>query len=144
MATSVYTLSATSPAAQSVVEFGATTDEYDFDSVTAHLVVAGGTGGTLNVGLWTSLDGGTTWDEWHRSSDITTGAAAVAYSVSTHPGTGAQVTRGRYTTGTIVPALTKGTTAPGLVGRRMRVVFETGSGMTVGATQVILIEGRKS
>ncbi len=143
MSSNLYTLSATSPATASAVEFGLATDSYDFDSLTAHLVVTGATGGILNVGLWTSFDGGTTYHEWHRSSDITAGASALYYSVSTHPGTGAQVTRGRWTSGVIVPALTKGTTVPGLVGSKMRVVFETGSGTTLGAAQVILIEGRK-
>ena len=99
MPTSSYILSATSPATASLVEFGPTSDEYDFDSLTAHLVVTGGTGGTLNVGLWTSFDGGTTYHEWHRSSDITSGANALYYSVSTYPGTGVQVTRGRWTSG---------------------------------------------
>lgn len=135
----VYTLTETSPsAAGTTAGTKLATSLDDYDCITVYLTLRGATGGTLNVTIQRSPDG-TTFYDWFRSSDIT--AAAAASSMTLCP-----VLDGTPTvvgTGT-TPALAKGTVAPGLWGKQMRVVFEAGSGTSAGASQTVLIECHKA
>lgn len=138
----VFDLSETSPSAAGVAFGTLIAKGLDaFSWVTLEMVLTGATGGTLNVGIWTSDDSGTTWDEWHRSADISAAAAAVVKVASCTPGDGTPVTIGRWTSSTIVPALTKGTTRPGLFGTWAKVVFEAGASTSAGAAQKIFLKG---
>ncbi len=138
-------LTATSPAAPGVAFANVEAIGLDdFSSISVRITQQGATGGTLNIGLWVSFDGGTTYYEWFRTTDITAAAAASTVVVHPHTGTGAPVATGKWTAGTPVPVLTKGAVAPGLWGSRMKVCFEAGGGTSAGAAQTIIVEGHRA
>lgn len=135
-----------SPDAQSLVvaSDAKSLGEPSFSGVTAYLRGVGSTGGTTNVGIWTSYDGGATWWEWFRSADIVA-TTAFFLSATSHNGAGAAVVRGFWNgTGTPVPLLTKGNVAPGMPGNRFRLVFETGAGVSAGDDQIVDINAHRA
>lgn len=140
---STIVLSALSPAAPGTIVSGSgiTATGLDaFSEITVLMTLQGATGGTLNVTLQTSNDGGTSWQDWFRSADILAAAAASTTVVSRPSVVAAPVVIGQGLT----PALAKGTVRPGVVGRWMRVVFEAGAGMSAGAAQIITLVGERA
>lgn len=131
-------LSENSPAAASAFTPGTkvATGLDEFAWISVIMEIRGGNGGILNVTLQTSEDG-TTWYDWFRSNDIASGAAASIITVPGKQGDGTPVTIGKNT----APALAKGTVRPGCWQSRMRVLFETGAGMSAGAAQTISLYG---
>lgn len=111
-----------------------------FDYITAIITSVGGAGGTINIVLQVSHDGGTTWRDWFRSDDITDGASAETIVVSPHSGDGTPVVVGMGET----PALAKGTVAPGSWGSKMRCTIDAGDGVDTAVEQVVIIEGYRA
>jgi hypothetical protein len=69
-------ITATSPAAAStVVHSAGFANLDDCEALTIVLDLRGGTGGTLDVYLQTSHDGGTTWFDYAHAAQLASGAA---------------------------------------------------------------------
>ena len=136
-------LTESSPAAPGVV-LGTRVAEglEDFSSIAAYLTLRGGTGGILTLCLQGTFDG-VKWFDWFRSADIAAAAAASTIKViATTEGTTTTVV-GTGTASAATPLLEKGSVVPGHPGRKLRAVFESGSGMTAGAQQEIVIVGSR-
>jgi hypothetical protein len=114
------------------------TDLSKYTSLALYTELQGCTGGTLDVYLQVSPDCGTTWVDFMHFPQLAGGAAVVttvtpfANAAATAP-----VAVGKGTS----PALAANTFVGGHPGDRMRVVFKTGAGVTVGTAQVIKLYG---
>ena len=108
-------------------------DEYLALDVTAKLV--GATGGTLDVYLQTSLDGGNTWTDSVHFPQLANGAAAIIYrTCTTNLGaTSTVVGQG------LSPALAAGVAIQGGWGDRARLVMVAGSGTSAGAAVQVTV-----
>jgi hypothetical protein len=114
----------------------------DFVSIAAYITLRGGVGGILNLTLQGSFDG-QRWYDWFRTVDIPADAAAQTIKViATTEGTTTTVV-GTGDAVSATPLLEKGSVVPGHPGEKLRVVFEAGSGTTVGALQEITIVGSR-
>lgn len=117
-------------------------DDYDAIDVVAELV--GATGGTLDVYLQTSLDGGLNWFDSIHFTQLASGGAAVVYRTSiTHlaqPTSAAPVAVGKN----LSPALAAATAVQGGWGNRARLVMVAGSGTSVGAAIKVTIAGQRA
>lgn len=140
-----YDLTETSPGAASQTVLGTKfADNLDqFSMIAVYFTTRGATGGTTCITLQCSHDGGQTWFDWYRSADIAAGAAATTFKVTDSYGDESQTTIGTGTASAATPALAKGTVSPGIWGKKMRAVFETGAGVSVGASQGILVVGMR-
>jgi hypothetical protein len=108
------------------------------DGFAVYLTTRGATGGTLSVALQTSSDGVSYFD-WYRSPDVSAAAAASTVKLTPAGPTGPTAV-GTGTASAATLALTKGVIAPGPVGSRLRVVYDAGTGTSVGATQNVRVE----
>ena len=142
MQTTRQILSDTSPAAASSA--AGTSRAYglaDCDSITVVGSLVGATGGTLDVYIQTSHDGGTTWFDWAHFAQLASGAAAIKQSFHQGRDSNASVT----TVGTAAtPALAASTVVGGGWGDMMRLAFTAGVGTSVGATISVQIIGNKN
>ena len=104
--------------------------------IVAELV--GATGGTLDVYLQTSDDGGTTWYDWAHFPQLAAGASAIKYAFSV-PSAGELgiTTIGSGTS----PALAANTVVGGPWGDRIRALYVAGASTSAGAAVVINIYG---
>lgn len=125
------------PGTASTTTYGANIagfDSYDAVKVVASLV--GVTGGTLNMYIQHSWDGGTVWYDCASFAQLADGAAAVTYDFSVVlDSTIRTITKG--TVAASVPTLTAGTVTSGPWGNILRLVSKTGGGVSVGATQSV-------
>ncbi len=128
-------LTATSPASATTVAQTAVAGLGQYRSMLIFATIQGGTGGTLDIYLQVSPDGGTTWVDYAHFPQLAAGAAAInrVWVVSK---AGQQTTLTTVGTGTS-PALAANTILGGDWGDRMRVVFVSGAGTTAGASQTI-------
>ena len=112
------------------------------DSLTIIGSLVGATGGTLDVYVQTSYDGGTTWFDFAHFTQLSAGAAAVKYAwhVSRASERTTITTIGSATT----PALAAGTIMSGGWGNMMRLVFVSGAGTSAGAAQSVQVLGIKN
>lgn len=105
-------------------------------SMTVYASLIGATGGTLDLYLQFSPDGGTTWVDYAHFGQLAAGASAImkAFSVSR---AGQQTTLTTVGAGTS-PALGAGTVLGGDWGDQLRVLAVSGAGTTAGAAISIL------
>lgn len=106
-----------------------------YDSITIYAALTGNTGGTLDVYIQYSPDGGTTWVDLIHFPQIAA-AGSGKYVVTLSRGTQATSITA-VGTGTS-PALAANTVIPGDFGDRLRVVYTNGAGTSAGASQTIL------
>lgn len=131
----VVDLSATSPSSATTSAQPPSTGLGPYKSMLIYTELQGATGGTLDVYLQVSPDNGTTWVDYAHFPQLAAAAAATKrlWSVSKHA---QQTTLTTVGTGTN-PALAANSIVGGEFGDRIRVVFVSGSGTTLGAAQVI-------
>lgn len=135
------TISGTTPAAASTAVVGVpavfATFEDMPESLDVEAALVGATGGTLDLYLQTSPDGGTTWVDYAHFAQLAAGAAAsfVRFGVARHAQQTTITTVGRA----LVPALAVGTVVGGPFGDRMRLVAVAGAGTSAGAAITILL-----
>ena len=106
-----------------------------YGSMLVYAALTGATGGTLDIYLQVTPDGGTTWVDYAHFPQIA-GAAAVIYRVWAVSKAGQQTTLATVGVGTS-PALAANTILGGEWGPQMRVVHVAGVGTSAGAAQVI-------
>lgn len=99
----------------------------------------GATGGTLDVFLQTSWDGGTTWYDYAHFTQLAAGAAAIkhAWHVSRASERTTITTVGSAAAGVIAA----GTIMAGGWGNMMRLAFTAGASTSAGAAQTVQIFG---
>jgi hypothetical protein len=135
-------ITATSPATASTVvhsvQFG---NLDDLESLTIIADIRGATGGTLDVYLQTTHDGGATWFDFAHTVQLTAGAAQVrrAWHVNRATPVTASAVIGTATT----PALAADTIVGGSWGDALRIVFVAGVSTTAGASQTIRLYGKR-
>lgn len=136
--TSAVSFSGTSPSSATTTVSTSLTGIDAFTKCIIYAVLTGATGGTLDVVLQSTPDGGTTWYDVCHYTQIVAAAAAVGNFVS--------LTRGEtYSTTTPVvvnsvsttPVLAAGQVIPHGLGNGLRVLYVAGVGTTLGAAQVI-------
>jgi hypothetical protein len=94
----------------------------------------GATGGTLDVYVQVSYDGGVSWSDYVHFAQLLAGAAAVTYGVSMSRSNGdALAVVGKNTT----PLLAAGDWRDGEWGNAVRLLFVAGAGTSAGATQTV-------
>lgn len=112
-----------------------------YDSLQIIAMIQGGTGGTLDLYLQTSVDG-TNWYDYVHFAQLADGAAALTRYLS--------VSRaGQVTTLTAIgsgtsPALAANTVLGGDFGTRLRLLAVAGAGTSAGASQTIVINGTRT
>lgn len=108
-----------------------------YDTLTMEADIVGGTGGTLDIYVQRTFDGGTTWRDYVHFPQV---AAATTKRYSHSPSLDGQIYEvGQGTT----PALAAGTSANGKWGSHLRVLAVSGSGTSAaGSVTVKFIFGR--
>jgi hypothetical protein len=134
--TYVTVFSGTSPAAAGHAESTAITGLSVFSAITIYALLAGATGGVLDVVLETS--DGTHWVEYARFPTITAAASAVMYTLDPVL-TGVISAAGSGLTTTFV--LAANSFRGGHWGDTMRARLVAGSGTSAGSAQSIIIAG---
>jgi len=138
----IVTITATSPSSASpnVASTGIVGGLSGFDALTIIGNLQGGTGGTLDVYLQTSYDGGTTWYDYAHFPQLSAGAAASlrAYQVNRTTAVTAATTIGSG----LNTALAADTILGGAWGDMMRLLFDGGAGTSAGASQSVTIIGQ--
>jgi hypothetical protein len=137
----VLSISATSPATPTTAVMGSPiTGLGIYESLNIAATIQGATGGTLDLYLQTSPDGGTTWVDYIHFAQL---AAAAAQSTKVVTVSCGVQSTGITAVGTgLTPSLAASTVVGGAFGDRMRLVAVSGAGTTVGAVQTILISGK--
>jgi hypothetical protein len=133
-------ISGTTPSAASTAAVLGTISDFGLDKYSTLTVVAqlvGATGGTLDVIVESSADGGTSWFEYGRFAQLAAGAAAVVKrAVPVLDNTVATI--GRVTSGTATTSVLTGDTGwVGHWGDRLRVRCIAGAGTSAGAAIVL-------
>ena len=105
--------------------------------MSVHAKLAGATGGTLDVYLQFSPDGGTTWVDYAHFPQISAGASAI-YRVWNVSKSAQQTSLATVGTGTS-PALSANSILGGDWGDRLRTVMVAGAGTSAGAAQTLLL-----
>lgn len=130
-------LSSTSPASATTTAGTPVTGLGGYRSMSIYAKLTGATGGTLDVYLQYSPDGGTTWVDYAHFPQVAGGASAI-YRVWNVSKSAQQTTLATVGTGTS-PALTANSILGGDWGDRLRTLMVAGSGTSAGAAQTILI-----
>lgn len=114
----------------------------DYESIEIIAELKGATGGTLNVYLQTSPDGGLSWFDsiaWPQQA----GGGALAFYQS--PLSQATTTATPVVVGkNLAPALAANTVVNGSFGDRFRLVMVAGTGTTGGAPVVVRVSAQRS
>lgn len=130
--TTTYDFSVTSPAAAGTSN-GTPTGDLSLVSVCAfYASVVGATGGTLDIYIQASIDGGTTYYDMAHLPQLAAGAAAIVYSFG--------VNRGGIGAAPVVGGdgvLAVNTIIPGSLGRLMRMKLVAGASTSAGAVLVV-------
>lgn len=142
MQTTRQIISGTSPAAAStaagtVIACGLA----DLDSLTVVASLVGATGGTLDVYLQTSHDGGTTYYDWAHFTQLTAGNAAL--KVVAHVPRTQNVAATTIGSGTS-PVLAANTITGGSWGDQMRLLFVAGASTSAGAAISVQLIGNRN
>lgn len=138
-----FVLSATSPAAASTVAgtglattIGAAVKMSGFKSMRIEATLQGATGGTLDVYVQVSYDGGVTWSDYVHFPQLAAAAGAVTYGVSMSRSNGdALAVVGKGTS----PLLAAGDWRDGEWGDAARLLFVAGGGTSAGAAQTVKV-----
>lgn len=127
--------SGTTPAAASTVAQTAVTGLGGFNSMQVYASLIGATGGTLDIYLQYSPDGGTTWVDYVHYAQLAAGASALlkTFAVTKDAQQTTLTTVGSGTT----PALAAATVVGGDWGDRLRVVTVAGTSTSAGAVVAI-------
>lgn len=136
--TKTFDLSFTSQAAANTTAQTPVLNLGAFRSLQIFANIQGATGGTLDIYIQVSPDGGTTWVDYIHYSQLAAAAAAIQRLVTVTKGTNsgaAPVTVGINAT----PALAANTVVGGDFGDRLRVVAVSGAGTSAGALQTIKV-----
>lgn len=139
-----FSIVGTTPAAASTAAVGVPAVFAQFldaiESLDIDADLIGATGGTLDLYLQTSVDGGTNWYDYAHLTQLAAGAAAshVRFGVTRHAQALTPVVVGKNLT----PALAAGTVVGGPFGDRMRLVAVAGAGTTAGAAISIFMRGQ--
>lgn len=106
-----------------------------YGSLWLYAELTGATGGTLDVYLQTSPDGGTTWVDYAHWPQVAGGASVIlrSWAVSRGAEQKTLTTVGKSTS----PALAANTIVGGAWGDGLRIVSVAGAGTSAGAAQVI-------
>jgi hypothetical protein len=132
----------TSPAAASTAVGDTIAGLNDFDSITCYASLVGATGGTLDVYLQTSWDGGTTWADICHFPQLAAGASAVKYAVSFCRGPATvPVVVGVGSVGTPGVALAANVATGWTFGPQIRAVYVAGASTSAGAAVLISVNG---
>lgn len=134
-ATKRVNLSFTSRSSAGTTAGAAVTDLGGYHSMSIYAVLQGATGGTLDIYLQGSPDGGTTWVDYAHFAQLAAGAAAI-YRLWTVSRSAQQTSIATVGTGTS-PALTANSIVGGEWTDMLRVVQVAGSGTSAGAAQVL-------
>jgi hypothetical protein len=131
-------ISDTSPSSASTAAGDIVSGLANFDALTIIANLVGATGGTLDVYLQTSWDGGTTWYDWAHFPQLAAGAAAINYTISA-PSSGdpSPIVVGKNTT----PALAANSVVGSVWGPQLRALYVAGSSTSAGAAVTITICG---
>lgn len=134
-------LSFTSVNTATTTALTAVTDLGGYQSMQIFAILTGATGGTLDIYLQGSLDGGTTWVDYAHFPQIAAGAAAIkrVWSVSRAAQQTTLATVGSGSVGTPGVALAANTIIGGEWTDRLRVVAVSGAGTSAGAAQTLLL-----
>jgi hypothetical protein len=137
-----FTISSTTPAT-AVTEVSAPVYGLDkFSEIKVVAALVGATGGTLDVYLQWTPDGGTTWFDYAHYPQLASAAAAVKYSASSSFGAATTPTVvGKGSLATPAVALAVNTFLGGPFGNGLRAVYVAGASTTVGAAVAITIFG---
>lgn len=130
-------LSSTSPASATTTAGTAVTGLGGYRSMSVYAKLTGATGGTLDVYLQYSPDGGTTWVDYAHFPQISAGASAI-YRVWNVSKSAQQTSLATVGTGTS-PALSANSILGGDWGDRLRTVMVAGAGTSAGAAQTLLL-----
>jgi len=135
--TGAFSLTFTSPGAPGTVAQPPTPGLGAYKSLSIFSTLQGATGGTLDVYLQYSPDGGTTWVDYAHFPQLAAGAAAASrvWNVTKEA---QQTTLTSVGTGTS-PALAANSIVGGDWGDRLRVLTVAGAGTTSGAAQTVSI-----
>ncbi len=114
-------------------------ETYDSLVVVANLV--GAAGGTLDVYIQTSPDGGTTWADYAHFPQLAAGAAAVRYQFYASKISNLLVPA--VIGINLTPTLAANTVVGGAWGDRLRLVMKTGAGASAGAAVSVLVAAIK-
>lgn len=135
-----FALSGTSPSAAGTTVGVSQVGLDTFEKAVVLAVVQGATGGTLDVYLQSTPDGGTTWYDVCHYTQLAAAGAQVAWFVS--------LTRGETFNATApvsvnkasgTPTLAANTVVPHGLGNGLRVVYVAGAATSAGAAQTILV-----
>lgn len=122
------------PASASTTTYGAATPGLQsYDALKGRIAIAGLTGGTLDVSVQGSWDGGTTWDECAAFAQATAAASSVTSDFSVVLDSTVRTIRSG-TLASAAPILTAGTICAGPWAPILRLVAKTGGGVSSGAT----------
>ena len=115
-------------------------DDSDALDILAELV--GATGGTLDVYVQCSPDGGLNWTEIAHFAQLANGAAAVKYQapISLYTNLTQPVVVGKN----LVPALAVNTVVNGAFSDRVRLLFVAGAGTTAGAAVKVTVTPQRA
>lgn len=134
-------LTDTSPAAASTTSAGGDIGGgfRDAEALTIVATIRGGTGGTLDVYLQTSHDGGTTWHDYAHFPQLADGAAVSTrvWHVTRATSVGTLTAIGAGTS----PLLAANTILGGAWGDRFRALYVTGVGTSAGTAQAVSLYG---
>lgn len=130
----------TSPASASTAAGDTVNGMGAFDAITILATLTGATGGTLDVYLQSSWDGGTTWYDLVHFTQLAAAGAARTYKATLALST-TITTVGKGSVGTPGVALAANTVAAGHWGDQIRAVYVAGVGTSAGAAQLIEIFG---
>jgi hypothetical protein len=117
------------------------TDLEGYRSLVVEAVLQGATGGTLDVYLQVTYDGGATWTDYAHFAQLAAGAAAIRhkFAVCRDVEKLTIVTPGKGTS----PTLTVNTVVGGDWGSAMRMLFVAGASTSAGAAQTVNVFGSK-
>lgn len=126
----------TSPASASTAAGNTVNDMGAFDTVKVIAELQGATGGTLDVYLQGSWDGGTTWYDVVHFPQLAAGASAVVYTTTL------ALDSNIYTVGkNMTPALAANSVAGGHWGDKVRALYVAGASTSAGAPVAIYFYG---
>lgn len=114
----------------------------DSDALDVFAELVGATGGTLDVYLQISPDGGLNWTETIHFAQLAAGAAAVKYQapVSLFTNITVPVVVGKN----LVPALATNVVVNGAYSDRCRLLFVAGAGTTAGAAIKVTVTPQRA
>lgn len=135
---STHTITGTSPASATTAVLGGAIGVGQYDALRIVGTIQGGTGGTLDIYLQTSVDG-TVWHDYAHFAQLADGASQIirSFSVARQAQQTSILTIGSGTS----PALAANSVVGGDFGNQMRVVCVAGASTSAGATQTITITG---